>query len=462
MSDWTLCIDFGTAYSKAAAAPTGAWSRFDPGQVRPLMVGGHEPSGNAFLLDSAVFVDETHVLFGRAAITAADALASKKRMALKSFKTLLSVSDLDRALNTNAPLSIDPHRLFQMRDLVVLYLAYLLEAVEQSSASDPLLADVSSITYRYAAPAWRSGDSAGMHESIVRLFGEADAFRDVVGEKLLAPEGVPLALIEKVLPKALAQGASFEMGLIFEATAAASFTSIGLEDAGSHFIVVDMGAGTTDIAALARLGPRTIELPEARVTLKQAGDFIDQLIANRILDNASWARSTAEKSDLWNLLMRQMRDIKEAMFADGRAVLRIKGRQIAVTLRDVEKDPDFRAFYKNLQDAYMHSLAVARDDAGARGRTEVQAVAVGGGAAAPFIQDLIRKKASRSAPRVVPRPATPDWAHAAEFRGNLAPVFPQLAISIGGALAPDSMLAVRAGDASPAATVQTDTSAAHD
>ena len=40
MSEWTLCIDFGTAFSKAAAAPRDAWTRFDPRFVRPLMLGG--------------------------------------------------------------------------------------------------------------------------------------------------------------------------------------------------------------------------------------------------------------------------------------------------------------------------------------------------------------------------------------------------------------------------------------
>ncbi|MEQ1493201.1 MAG: hypothetical protein ABL932_21910, partial [Terricaulis sp.] len=112
MSDWTLCIDFGTAYSKAAVAPSGAWSRFDPATVRPLMLSAE--GQNAFLLDSAVFVDEDRVLFGRAALNEADEQADKKRAALRSFKTLLSVSDLDRALNTNAPATIDPHRIFQM------------------------------------------------------------------------------------------------------------------------------------------------------------------------------------------------------------------------------------------------------------------------------------------------------------------------------------------------------------
>lgn len=450
MSDWTLCIDFGTAFSKAAAAPTGAWTRFDPAEVRPLLLAGAGAPGNAFLLESAVFVDDDRILFGRAAVARAEALADKKRTALRSFKTLLSVSDLERALNTNAPATIDPHRLFQMRDLVVLYLAYLLASVDRAFVSDPMLAQGQIAFQRYAAPAWRSGDSAGMHDTIVRLFGEAEAFRANVGKKLLAPEGISLRAVTDALPKS-AQGAEpLDMGLVFEATAAAACASVGLEGSGSHLIIVDMGAGTTDIAALARLGPRTIELPEARITLKQAGDFIDRVIANRIIAGAPWARSSAQQTELWAVLMRQMSDIKEAVLMDGRAVLRNQGRSITLAMRDVERDPDFKDFLKELRQAYDHALAVVRDDASARGRSEVQALAVGGGAGSPFIQELIQRKANASRPRVIPRQATPRWAHAETFGGNLAPVFPQLAIAIGGALAPDSMLAARSGITPPA------------
>ncbi|MEZ5957154.1 MAG: hypothetical protein R3C27_08105 [Hyphomonadaceae bacterium] len=441
MSDWTLCIDFGTAFSKAAVAPSGAWSRFDPANVRPLMLSAEGP--NTFLLDSAVFVDEDRVLFGRGALSEAEAQAENKRAALRSFKTLLSVSDLDRALNTNAPTTIDPHRVFQLRDLIVLYLAYLLASIDRAIAADPTLAQGGVFARRYAAPAWRAGDSAGMHEVIVRLFGEAEAFRTIIGKRILSPDGLSLRTISDALPKAMDQAESLEMGLIYEATAAAAYTSVGLDGAGSHMIVVDMGAGTTDIAALARLGPRTIELPEARVTLKQAGDFIDRVIANRVLDMAKWAKREQDRAELWSVLMHQMADIKEAIMADGRTTLRNQGRSITLTFKDIEKDGDFRDFQKGLREAYDHALAIVRDDARARGSSEVQAIAVGGGAATPFIQDLIRRKMEATRPRVVPRPATPDWAHAREFRGNLAPVFPQLAISIGGALAPDSMLAAR-------------------
>lgn len=448
MSDWTLCIDFGTAFSKAAAAPSSAWSRFDPAAVRPLMLSAE--GQNAFLLDSAIFVDEDRILFGRAALQEAEAHAGGKRAALRSFKTLLSVSDLDRALNTNAPASIDPHRVFQMRDLIVLYLAYLLASIDRAVLADPVLSQGGAFSRRYAAPAWRSSDSAGMHHVILRLFGEADAFRAAAGKRLLSPDGLALRAVSDLLPKAMENAHALEMGLIFEATAAAAYTSVGLEGSGSHLIVVDMGAGTTDIAALARLGARTIELPEARITLKQAGDFVDGVIANLVLGAAKWAKRQDERTELWSVLMRQMPDIKEAIMADGKATLRNQGRSISLSLKDVEKDADFRDFQKSLRQAYDHALAIVRDDARARGRSEVQAIAVGGGAASPFIQELIQRKVGSTNPRVSPRPATPDWAHAREFKGNLAPVFPQLAIAIGGALAPESMLAARAGFSRPA------------
>jgi molecular chaperone DnaK len=438
---WTLCVDFGTAFSKAAAAPRGAWSRFHPEDVRPLMLS--EEGANPFLLDSAIFVDDDRILFGRAAIERADFLANRKRQALRSFKTLLSVSDLDRALNTSAPASIDPHRTFPMRDLVVLYLAYLLSATDRAVRADKDLS-VGDIERRYAAPAWRSGDGGALHSAILRLFGEAEAFRAAVGPKILSPNGLSLKLVTDALPGALSHPRAVQMSLVFEATAAAAYTSIGLDETASHMIVVDMGAGTTDIAAVSHVGGRMEELPHARITLKQAGDFIDGIVANIVLAHNSWARSTEQQSMLWRLLMRHMLDIKDSLYNEGRAMLRHDKRTIGLTMRDVEKDRDFRTFVKTLETAYDDSIAAVRDSARQRKRRGVQAIAVGGGANAPFIRALLSRKPSRAGNLVIEsRPATPDWAHAPAFHGNLAPVFPQLSIAIGGALAPDAMLAAR-------------------
>lgn len=440
---WTLCVDFGTAFSKAAAAPRDAWARFDPARVRPLML-NHQGQGNPFLLDSAVFIGETHVLFGRAALEQAGADPSAKRTALRSFKTLLSVADLERALNTGAPASIDPHRIFSMRDLIALYLSYLTACIARAVAADEALRGAD-LAMRYAAPAWRSSDGANAHANVTRLFGEAAALRLKFGGDILAPEGIEIARARAALDETRGAGAP-EMGLIFEATAAAAYSSIGLEDVASHLIVVDMGAGTTDIAALAATGGRLHEIAEARVTLKQAGDFIDGIIANIAIEAHGKLKTAAQQAEFWRVLMADMRGFKETLFASGRAGFRFDKRVVTVTLKDIERDKDFRLFAGALAGAYERGVAALRDRALADGRKEVHAIAVGGGAAAPFIKALVqRKPRSAGKVKVIARPATPAWAHAPAFQGNLAPVFPQLAIAIGGALAPESMIAARGG-----------------
>jgi len=433
---WTLCVDFGTAFSKAAAAPADAWAHFDPTRVRPLLL-GQAGARDAFLLDSAVFVDDARLLFGGAALARAEALGGK-RAALRSFKTILSVSDFDRALNATLPASIDPHRVFVMRDLVVLYLAFLSEAIDAGVRADAMLSAEAGFDRRYAAPAWRRGDSAGLHNHVMRLFGEAEAVRQALGGSLR--EGVDIGAAQAALARSRS-AAPTAMGLIFEASAAAAYTSIGLAAAVPAMIVLDMGAGTTDIAVLARAGARTEELRDAQITLKQAGDYIDRVIANLTLDTAR-LKALEDRSELWRLIIAQMRDFKETLFAEGRASIRFKNKALSLSIKDLERAPDFQAFRDELAQAYEQALETARRYAVTDGGREIQSVAVGGGAAAPFIQAMIRTKPrGKGNVKVSPRTATPDWAHAPTFSGNLAPVFPQLAIAIGGALAPKEMLA---------------------
>jgi molecular chaperone DnaK len=460
--NWTLCIDFGTAYSKAAAAPSQSWTHFEPGLVRPLMLSG-EGAANAFLLESAVFVDEDRILFGPAAVARANALTDSKRTALRSFKTLLGVSDLDRALNTSVPASIDPHRLFSMGDLILLYLAYLNAAIERAVALDPTLANIGKFERRYAAPAWRTGDSAGLHSVILRLFGQAETLQDGLAQALLSLDGIAIEQARTALAEARASTRLANMGLIFEATAAGAYTSVGLDVEAPALIVLDMGAGTTDIAVLARVGARVEELADARVTLKQAGDYIDRVLADLAVRANPKLKTVAEQGRVWRTAMSAMHNLKESLFVEGRAGFRHDGRVTQLTMRTLEKDRDFRAFKAALERTYGRGLEVARDYAVLHGGQEIHAVAVGGGAAAPFIQQIIRSKPRRAGKlRVTPRPATPDWAHAPEFGGNLAPVFPQLAIAIGGAIAPDTMLAAPGGGFNLAVDAQTDTQAAPD
>ena len=361
-ADWTLCIDFGTAFSKAAAAPADAWAHFDPRLVRPLMM-DEEGASNPFLLESAVIVEDERLFFGAEAVDRASRL--QKRQALRSFKTLLSAPDLERALNTAAPFSVDPHRVFTLGDLIVLYLAYLTYAIECAIAADPVLQGRSeNMQRRYATPAWREGrEGAAAHATIARLFAEADDVREALGADAFGPDGCTVSAARQAVAAARSVNVDStpDMGMIFEATAAAVYTSIGLETDASHFIVVDMGAGTTDIAALVRgRDGHLMELSEARVTLNQAGDFVDRILLNLALDASPGLRKPADQAHLWRSMLRHIRDLKEALFHDERASFRHEGRTITLDLKAMARDKDFKVFFQDLARGYEHALNVVR------------------------------------------------------------------------------------------------------
>jgi hypothetical protein len=441
---WTLCIDFGAAFSKAAAAPRGAWRQFDPAMVRPLMLNGVASGANPFLLDSAIFVDEGCILFGAAAIGRAEQLQHLKRQALRSFKTLLSAPDLERALNISATSSVDPHRVFKLRDLIILYLAFLSRAVRRAIAADPVLAGAGQMQLRFAAPAWREGEGASLHRVVVRLFGEAQTVQGLLGDALFSEQGVSVAAARAALASAAASSAAgnLRMGMIFEATAAAAYSSIGLAESGGHFLVIDVGAGTTDVAAVARDAAALVELQGARLTLTRAGDFLDRVLLNIAVAAAPGFKTEAQKAELWHMLARSIREIKETLFAEKRAAIRHDERTSVIRLRDLERDKDFRQFTKSIALTFERGLDVVIAHAVKDGQDAVHVIAVGGGAETPFIQELIHRKPARAGKvRVLPHAATPAWAHAPAFGGALAPVFPQMAIAIGGALAPETMLA---------------------
>jgi len=436
-AQWIVCIDFGTAFSKAAAVRADAWDAFDPSKIRPLTIGAVSQYSHPFLLESAVFVGDTHVKFGVEAVLHAGDLAASKRQALRSFKTLLSAADLDRALETFAPLSIDPHRIFTQRDLIVLFLAYLIRAIGRAQAADPELAGAL-VRRRYALPAWRGGVS--MHGRITALFSAAEAVAARLGDRMFEADGVELAAAVDALKQAGAPP-PLAMDMVFEATAAAAYSMVGLKAPASHLMVVDMGAGTTDFAALAAAKGRMDEVVDSRVTLLRAGDVIDRILLDLLLQKAPNIKTRAEQAELWRALMTSIRDVKESLFVDGRAAISHNGKAKSIALRDLTKDQDFKAFVRDVKRAFDRSLSAVAARAAADGAKEVCVVAVGGGAAAPFVQDMVR---AAKAPKVRVRsyPATPEWAHSAAFGGNLAPIFPQLAIAIGGALAPRALLAV--------------------
>jgi hypothetical protein len=96
-------------------------------------------------------------------------------------------------------------------------------------------------------------------------------------------------------------------------------------------------------------------------------------------------------------------------------------------------------------------MAQAASVADSLGCSTVTVVLAGGGANLGFIQDIARRskpKKVKAKPKLIP--TVPSWAHTETFQGQLAPVFSQLAIAMGGAIAPANLVTVHADESAAA------------
>lgn len=438
MSGWTVCVDFGTAASKAAAAPR------DPEgatQVRPLIVA---LGANPFLLPAVLHLDRTHVRFGATALRhAADQRPGAAREAMQSFKTLLGARDLSRALRTLAGPHLDPSRQFRQRDLIVLFLAYLLHGVQRGLAVDLDLKRVrlNDAVLRYTRPDWTRRTPAHDAE-MAALFEDAAHVAGMLAADLDADE----TTIDRALDALERAGGRAPLvqieGAVFEAAAAAACHLDSASRRSAAMIVLDVGAGTTDVGALAFTATQAWEIADARRTLDLAGDAVDRALMNLLIAKSGLKR-TEQQAQVWRDLLLDVRAAKEILFLEGRATTPVGARLVKLTARDLVNDPDASQVFAAIGDVYAEALEAAAGAVSAEGGKAITAVAAGGGARLPPVQDLLRRIKPRTAKvRVDLAPLTPTWAEAPAYGGALEPIFPMLAIAMGGAAAPIDLVAM--------------------
>jgi hypothetical protein len=433
-----MCIDFGTALSKVSVCidpylplPVG---------VRPLAIGSVAGADHPLLTPSVMFVDGGRLFFGPQAMGLAREGVEEERDALLSFKVVLGAEDIDRALLQRLPHTIDPTGTLRERDALVLYLAYLdqliLEALHRSETMPP---GVAQAPRRFTSPVWRQGSAVEHAMSIV--FNEAAAVSARLGRLFLAKEGISIAQCKDALEKAVTSpmDARLETG-VFEPHAAAA-AALAYSVTPVRFVLVfDMGAGTTDLAAFdfdeSSEPPSLTEIREARWCSALAGDEVDRVLINCMLARRGARENSTEEARFLRAAKLHARDLKRELFETGRCTLREGWRSTTLRREELFEDPGFRGFSRALGDAITTSLAVVAQRARQAGASTIDVVLAGGGSALPFLPDLVRQSAPPNLGPVSLRiePLSPTSSLYAGIDEYFSDVFPQIAMSIGGAL----------------------------
>lgn len=442
---WTVCVDFGTAASKAAAAWRAPGEAFRPEHVRPLKLGAGD-SENPLTLKSVLFLDHGRLFFGETGWRRAQAVdARANRQALSSFKTLLSSKDLEHSIGLLVSPRVDPAGVFRQRDLIVLFLAFLIRRIDRAQGLDPLLRDQPKPSLRYSYPGWTSADSTARHRLIARLFDEGMIVADLIKEDFGANEGLSYEIARGALRQAASMDVTSRIeGVVFEATAAAACRLVAHDGGSAHAAVIDMGAGTTDIGGYSVTPAGGVEeIVSVQRTLDIAGDTFDRVLMNLIMKKARHVRGEKARGLFWRALIPQIRGLKEQLVADGLCTLTENGKTIKVKLKEMMGRPDFKKAMKDIGAAYGAALDEISGAALGAGHDEIAIVLAGGGANYPFLQALAAKpKPAKGRVRVRVEPLVPDWALGLVDE-RFVNVFPQISIAIGGAIAPQAFVKQR-------------------
>jgi molecular chaperone DnaK (HSP70) len=435
-----VSIDFGTAFAKAASA-TRPFDGARPRKPEVLAVGRHAGWSSEYLVPSAILLVGKQVHFG------AKALATPLppgREVLQSFKLLLGARELDGLLDSRPAKKIDPDAAFTYRDLITLYFAYLIDLVELSLGGVDLTHGEGGWAVRYTRPGWFSQQTDGDHGAIVSLLQAGKGVLTSLGSGFWQSP-LPYERARHALDTVPVDDRMCIEAGAFEATAVAS-CYLAENGPSRCFVILDIGAGTTDLGAyiFSSTDAGHGKIIASRSTLRVAGDDIDRALMNLLVDAAVEMRTARARSLLWRSLIPNIRAYKQQLFETGELHLKQPdGATLSCTLKQLTQSVEYKSIMKAIAGAYRDLVNATAVEAAAHGQKEIIAVAVGGGACLPTIQELVETLRLKHKIGYRQTKELQDWMADMPDSDNVARNFSQLAVVIGAVIAPQSLLILR-------------------
>jgi len=430
-----MCLDFGTSFSKAFACSVD--DADDVPELFPLAFGTNPIGDPELLLPSELFIDD-ELYLGASAREHFDAVEAPQERLIDSPKQFITltkdVTDLHRRKLDGTQ---DPSGKLTQRDALVLYLAHLNLRAENALLEHGLSVN---LKRRYAHPAWTKDHFKNNSDAMRRIIAEAIALARCCADDLSSSVAVGTALkIVKLARNAKDEDLPFGLidDPILEATAAGAGALIATPV--RHrlpYIILDIGAGTTDVA-----GCVCINNPEKdRVTVAEvrpaaraiplAGNIIDNALLKLVMQKSGLADGTAEYRRVHAAVKRDIRREKEVLFTDGAiSVGLVTGDVVKIELDELQKQSTIQNLFKKITDLVKEAASCVAGD-----ETVINITATGGGAALPVVQALDGKWVEFIGKRVQLKLTKAMPAELEESYPELADPYPQVAVAVGGAL----------------------------
>lgn len=446
---YRVCLDFGTAMSKATFVHDNERDDMEEIQVLMLGVPGDQEQVDEVMLVSSVYIDAKGLLwFGQHAVEQAQAAPDGMNARMDNIKRALSEGNLGEPVDpTHNPTQYS----LTYEDVVLAYLAFFTWTINYALRNDvdePKVA--SNFKRRFAMPCFPRANAQSVRDKLHVLLGEAQILADTFQDDI--HEGLPLGRFLGALKQLRSEKRSYPFieESVTEPLGVAGSLLSWKNDHDSLALVVDIGAGTSDFS-LYRLKITVDEdgtIDRAKTTagevdgtargITEAGNHLDKILKAFILKQSGVDATHARYQNIAHDLERDIRHHKEALFTTGSAyVVLYTGDTVEFTLDEfmaLEAVQDFEASLRKTMVDILESADPAwinwvRTDANRR----LNIVLAGGGATLPMVKRLAEGTVTAHGITIPVAAAKsfPDWLR--DDYPDLETPYPRIAVSLGGA-----------------------------
>ena len=430
-----LCLDFGTAMSKAFA-----WDK-ESDTPMPLRIGhaAGEPASSPYALNSAIFISrEERVFFGQKAVNLAAAADPERHRAFESIKDILTVGQMTDLRDPVPDLYNPTKHPVSRKEAVALYLAFLTDSALLALQEDHK-EHSRNIPRSYTKPVFNQERD----EWATKILDECTSVGQALADHYSGHwgGGIPLHELRAVISEASKRKKYVVVESEILPEPVAAFTSRIRNLVPEHhkrhlMMVIDVGAGTTDFAMFARVEHEgelhLYRIKDSVTTIRVAGDAIDTALMDYLLEQTNVTEGHSQLGAVRADLQRDIRLVKEELFRN-RSVTRqlVNDMKTEARLEDFEECPAMVRLRNAIQEKFEEVLSGIHESWWSF--RELQVFFTGGGASLNMVKRLAGNQPIRFGKNVITpvgvmRP--PPWLE--EECEEVIDAYPQLAVCIGG------------------------------
>lgn len=435
-----LCLDFGTAMSKATLIHDNNDTETEEIHVLRLGVPGDQEELSEVMLISSVFIDKKGSLwFGKPAVDRSMIEGMDgTRQRLDNIKRCLSEEGHDDIVNKRFnPTDVE----VTYGDMVLAYLMFMTWTVNRCLEE---LDYPPNLTRRFAMPCLTGEKRRETSHRLKKLMGEAQVLADTFGADF--SNGIPLLDFMSAV-KNLRQFARiypFVAEDITEPIGVASSILNWTSRVDSIIMVVDVGAGTSDLSLYRLCVDPEKEINTAKEAenssrvLTEAGNHLDRILIELIVKKGGVTSDNPMWENIRGALELEIRDHKETLFNEESVYITLmNSTEVEIDLIEFLEHEAVLSFGKNLRYMVVEILESVDESwvgwVKANPKRYLTIALTGGGSELPMVKSLAEGYIGVNGREIPVKRSQlfPKWLR--DLDENLEYDYPRVAVSLGGA-----------------------------